>query len=198
MQNSETKYFLPFSGAAGDTIYALETYVVCIMKSRISAALATLLFFSAGIACRAQQSQLPQNPTQSAAPRSLTKEQQTALDQQDRDIAQVASAVVTLIDQNKAGEVWDQASPIAKQIISRDDFMKKVARDRSPLGAPGLRMPMGEKHYRYDGTGNLPAGAYINVLYDTQFSQPGQSSREMVTFFLDSDKVWRFAGYSVR
>lgn len=198
MQNSETKYFLPFSGADGDTIYALETEVVCIMKSRISATLAAFLLCSASIACRAQQSQSPQQAIYPAALQSLTKEQQAALDQQDRDIAQVASAIVALIDQNKAGEVWDQASPIAKRIISRDDFMKKVARDRSPLGAPGLRMPLGAKHYRYDGTGNLPAGAYINILYDTQFSQPSQPSREMVTFILDSDKVWRFVGYSVR
>jgi len=57
---------------------------------------------------------------------------------------------------------------------------------------------MGVKHYRYDGTGNMPAGAYINILFDTQFGQASQSSREMVTFILDSDKVWRFVGYSVR
>jgi hypothetical protein len=44
----------------------------------------------------------------------------------------------------------------------------------------------------------MPAGAYLNILFDTQFSQASQSSREMVTFILDSDKVWRFVGYSVR
>ncbi|KXU82033.1 hypothetical protein CR51_42900 [Caballeronia megalochromosomata] len=168
------------------------------MKSRITASLAALLLLSASIACHAQQAQPSQQAVQQADPRSLTKEQQAALDKQDQDIAQVALAIVRLIDQNKAGEVWDQASPIAKQIISRDDFMKKVTRDRSSLGAPGLRMPMGVKHYRYDGTGNMPAGAYINILFDTQFSQASQSSREMVTFILDSDKVWRFVGYSVR
>ncbi|WP_061133699.1 DUF4019 domain-containing protein [Caballeronia fortuita] len=159
------------------------------MKAGITLSLATLVLVSTGIACQAQ--------VQPAA-QSLTKEQQAALDKQDRDIAQVASVVIRMIDQGKAGEVWDQASPIAKQIISRDDFMKKVTRDRAPLGAPGLRMPMGAKHYHYDGTGNMPAGAYINILFDTQFNQVSQSSREMVTFILDADKVWRFVGYSVR
>ena len=168
------------------------------MKSRFSVSLAAFLLFSAGVACHAQQTQPAQQAVQPAATRSLTKEQQAALDQQDRDIAQVASSIIRLIDQNKAGDVWDQASPIAKQIVSHKDFMKKIAHDRLPLDAPGLRMPMGVKHYRYDGTGNMPAGAYINILFDTQFSQASQSSREMVTFILDSDKVWRFVGYSVR
>ncbi len=175
----------------GDTIGAKEPHVVRIMKASIRFSLAAFLLISSSIACHAQE-------TQSSATRSLTKEQQAALDKQDQDIAQVASQIIALIDQNRAGDVWDQASPIAKQIISRDDFMKKVARDRSPLGAPGLRMPMGVKHYRYDGTGNMPAGAYINILFDTQFGQASQSSREMVTFILDSDKIWRFVGYSVR
>ncbi|SAK44110.1 membrane protein [Caballeronia pedi] len=168
------------------------------MKANIKLSIAALALLATSIACHAQQPQPAPQPVQRAAGQSLTKEQQAALDKQDQDIAQVALAIVRLIDQNKAGEVWDQGSPIAKQIISRDDFVKKVAHDRAPLGAPGMRMPMGVKHYRYDGSGNLPAGSYTNILFDTQFSQASQSSREMVTFFLDSDKVWRFAGYSVR
>ncbi|SAK46980.1 membrane protein [Caballeronia catudaia] len=172
------------------------------MKARITLSLGALLLLSTSIACQAQQAQpAPQQPqaaAEAAAARPLTKEQQAALDKQDQDVAQVASAIIRLIDQNKSGEVWDQGSPIAKQIISRDDFVKKITRDRGPLGAPGIRMPMGVKHYRYDGTGNMPAGAYINVLFDTQFSQAPQSSREMVTFILDSDNVWRFVGYTVR
>ncbi|SAK43897.1 membrane protein [Caballeronia hypogeia] len=166
------------------------------MNASIKRSLAALLLMSFGIASQAQQAQPA--PVHSAAVRSLTKEQQGALDKQDQDVAQVAVAIVRLIDQDKAGEVWDQSSPIARQIIARDAFVKKIAHDRAPLGAPGMRMPMGVKHYQYDGTGNMPAGAYLNILFDTQFSQSAQSSREMVTFILDSDNVWRFVGYSVR
>jgi hypothetical protein len=174
------------------------------MKARLTLSLGALLLLSSNIACHAQQSQQPQQPQQQAQPvqtpvvRSLTKEQQAALDKQDHDIGQVASAIVKLIDEGKSGDVWDQGSPIAKRIISRDDFIRKITQDRAPLGAPGMRMPMGIKHYRYDGTGNMPAGAYINVLFDTQFTQARQSSREMVTFILDSDNIWRFVGYTVR
>jgi uncharacterized protein YneR len=61
-----------------------------------------------------------------------------------------------------------------------------------------MRMPMGVRHLRYDGTGNMPAGAFINVAFDTQFSNARQGSREMVTFMLDQDNMWRFVGYAVR
>ena len=168
------------------------------MKARIVRSLTALLLISAGIACHAQQTQPAPQPHPSPAARSLTPEQQAALDKRDQDVAQVASAIVRLIDRNETGQVWDQGSALAKRIISRDDFMKKVTHDRAQLGAPGMRMPLGVKHYRYDGTGNLPAGAYINVFFDTQFSQANQTSREMVTFILDPDNVWRFVGYSVR
>ncbi|SAK45664.1 DUF4019 domain-containing protein [Caballeronia ptereochthonis] len=169
------------------------------MKASIELSLGALLLMSYGIASQAQQpAQLVPQPVQSTAPRSLTREQQAVLDKQDQDIAQVALDIVRTIDEGKAGEVWDGASPVAKRIISRDDFLNKIAHDRAQFGAPGMRMPMGIRHYRYDGTGKLPAGAYINVLFDTQFSQVAQSAREMVTFILDPDNVWRFAGYSVR
>ncbi|SAL44471.1 membrane protein [Caballeronia peredens] len=168
------------------------------MKARIKLSLGMFLSMSFGVASHAQQQTPPVQPTvQPAVPRGLTKEQQAALDKQDQEIAQVAQNIVKFLDQDKAAEVWDGASPVAKRIISRDAFVQKVAHDRAILGAPGMRMPMGIRHYRYDGTGNLPAGAYINVMFDTQFAQAKGSALEMVTFYLDADNIWRFVGYSV-
>jgi hypothetical protein len=129
---------------------------------------------------------------------SLTPEQQAGLDKQDRDVAQLADVIVKMIDENKAGDVWDASSAVAKKVITREGFVTKVSQDRGALGKPGLRMPMGVKHLHFDGTGNMPAGWFMSVAFDTQFSQARQSAREVVTFVLDADKVWRFAGYSVR
>ncbi|SAK62147.1 membrane protein [Caballeronia glebae] len=167
------------------------------MKASINLSLAALLLISTSIACQAQQAPPAQQQNRPPVVRALTPEQQASLDKQDQDIGQAAMEIIKLIDQDKAGVVWDQGSPLAKQIVSRDDFMKKVAQDRSPLGQPGLRMPMGVRHYRYDGSGNIPAGAYINVRFDTQFSRSNRTRSETVSFILDSDRVWRFVGYSV-
>lgn len=155
----------------------------------------TSLLMSSTITAHAQQTQPA--PQQNRAP-SLTREQQASLDKLDQDIAEAATAIVRMIDQNKAGEVWDGSSAVAKKIISREDFVNKVTRDRAALGTPGMRMPLGVKHLQFDGTGNMPAGSFMNVAFDTQFSEARQSSRESVTFMLDPDRRWRFVGYSVR
>ncbi|WP_250494470.1 MULTISPECIES: DUF4019 domain-containing protein [unclassified Caballeronia] len=166
------------------------------MKASFKLFLFVVSLISFAGACQAQQAQ--QAPQTAQAPHALTREQQAQLDKQDQDIAQVASTIVKMVDENKAGDIWDLSSPLARKVITRDDFVKKVTNDRAALGAAGMRMPMGVRHLHFDGTGNMPAGSYITVTFDTQFSQAQKSSREIVTFILDPDNSWRFAGYSVR
>jgi hypothetical protein len=173
------------------------------MKNNMKLWLALMSLMSFGVVSEAQESveykraQQARQPQQ-AAVRTLTREQQAALYKQDQDIGQAALSIVRMLDQNKAGEVWDSASPVGKKAISRDDFIGKMDHNRAALGTASLRMPMGVKHMHYDGTGSMPAGAFINVSFDTQFSSVSQSAREMVTFMLDADNVWRFVGYAVR
>jgi long-subunit fatty acid transport protein len=171
-----------------------------IMKNSMKLWLAALSLMSFGVVSEAQESLEHKRAQQAQQPvaQSITPEQQAALDKLDQDIAQTALNIVRMIDQDRAGEVWDTASPVGKKVISRDDFLKKIAHDRGALGSPGMRMPMGVRHLRYDGTGNMPAGAFVNVSFDTQFGKLPQSSREMVTFILDADNNWRFVGYAIR
>jgi hypothetical protein len=170
------------------------------MKTSMKLWLAALSLMSFGVVSEAQESIEYERAQQTRQPavRMLTSEQQAALDKQDRDIDQAAMNIVRLIDQGKAADVWETASPVAKKIISRDDFATKIAHDRSALGTPGMRMPLGVRHLRYDGSGNMPAGAFINVSFDTQFGDTPRSMHEMVTFILDADNTWRFVGYAVR
>jgi hypothetical protein len=174
------------------------------MKPNMKLWLAALSLMSFGVVSEAQESleykraQQAQQAAQNGAQQGLTREQQAALDKQDQDIAQVALDIVRMIDAKRAGEVWDDAALVGKRVISRDDFIAKVTQDRSALGVAGMRMPMGVRHMRYDGTGNMPKGAFVNVSFDTQFSNAPQSVREMVTFMLDADNTWRFVGYAIR
>jgi hypothetical protein len=133
------------------------------MNTRLTIWLAALLLMSLSVFCNAQEAPRGLTP-------GLTPEQQAALDQRDQNVSQAALNIVRFIDGDKIGEIWDTASQMGKKIISRDDFIKKIAQERSALGTPGMRMPMGLKHLHFDGTGNLPAGAFINVAFDTQFS----------------------------
>jgi hypothetical protein len=44
----------------------------------------------------------------------------------------------------------------------------------------------------------VPAGLYININYATRFAKTQKPVRELISFHLDSDKVWRVAGYTLR
>ena len=44
----------------------------------------------------------------------------------------------------------------------------------------------------------VPEGLYINVSLPTRFSNSAQPVRELVSFRLDEDQVWRVSGYSIR
>jgi type II secretory pathway pseudopilin PulG len=139
--------------------------------------------------------------TASAASQSAvaqTNAQPTAQDvQQNQKMAQAALQVALLVDQHKVGEVWDGASPIAKQLVTRDAFVRQISADRQALGALLSRSVSGVT-YRQSAGGQIPQGSYANVAFATRFANTKQSVRELISFHLDNDHVWRVSGYSLR
>lgn len=127
-----------------------------------------------------------------------TNVQPTAQDvQQNQKVAPAALQVALLVDQHKVGEVWDGASPIAKQLVTRDAFVRQVSADRQVLGALLSRSVAGVS-YRQSAGGQIPQGSYANVAFATQFANTRQTVRELISFHLDNDHVWRVSGYSLR
>lgn len=142
-----------------------------------------------------------QQPAASAAPvnfNSLTPAQQKAVVQgQQQQMTQAAVAVAQMVDQNKAADVWDGASSIAKNAVPKSTFIKQIADDRRQLGAVESRVAIGVNPVQSDGS-KIPAGVYYNVAFDTQFAKAKAPVRELVSFHLDADKTWRLAGYTLR
>ncbi|KMZ13320.1 Membrane-fusion protein [Candidatus Burkholderia humilis] len=169
------------------------------MNLRMKLWLAALLLMSFGVVSEAQETQQYKQAQQAQQPakRSLTREQQAALDQQDQALGQAALVLIKMIDENKASELWDTSSAITHKIVSRSDFVAKVASDRAALGTPGTRMPLGVRHLQTDGSGGAPADLYVNVAFDTRFSKTPRNMQEIITFVLEADNTWRFAGYSI-
>jgi len=106
---------------------------------------------------------------------------------------------IQMIDQNKTGELWDGATPAARKRVARGDFVSQVAKARTPLGAPQQRTWVAiNRQVVGDGDPDL-AGQYVSVEYETRFTNNANSTvRELVTFQLGSDRVWRFSGYVLR
>lgn len=105
--------------------------------------------------------------------------------------------VIQMVDQNRIGEIWDGAAPVAQKRVARADFIQQVAQARAPLGAPQQRQWAAIHRQAVAGGDAELAGQYVNVEYETRFSG-GRTVREMATFQLGPDGVWRVSGYFLR
>lgn len=162
--------------------------------------LCALLIGVAGIASAqdkpAQQQQPATNQQQPAATQrqQLTREQRAALQKRNKALVQYANQIVAMIDNGQIGDVWDQASSVAKQAVSRDAFIKATQDARSGMGKVKSRFVRVVTSAVSKG-GKLPQGDYVTVNYTTQFTDNPKPILEKVSFHLDSDKKWRLSGY---
>ena len=140
----------------------------------------------------------PARPATQPAQPQLTPEQRAQLAKQDAEMSQAALRVMQLVDANRAGEVWDGSSAVMKQAVPKDAFVRQITTDRARLGAvSGRASPVVTRTQGRAGT-PVPAGLYINVQSSTKFAAQQQPIRELVSFRLDDDKVWRVSGYTLR
>lgn len=129
---------------------------------------------------------------------ALTPAQQAQQAKQDAEMTQAALKVAQLVDARRAAEVWDGASAVARKAVARDAFASQIATDRTRLGALVSRGQASITRVQYGAGASVPPGLYLNVSFPTRFANNAQPVRELVSFRLDEDKVWRVSGYSVR
>lgn len=156
--------------------------------------LCSLLIGATGVAS-AQSA--PATAQQKSAAQQLTPEQRAAIQKQNEILVKYGDQIVAMIDNGQIGQVWDQASEVAKKAISRDKFVKNVEADRARLGTMKSRKVARVTRALAKGNGKLPAGLYVNVNYATQFSKQAKPILEKVSFHLDGDRKWRVSGYTV-
>lgn len=117
--------------------------------------------------------------------------------QRNQQLEQAALEVARLVDKDQEGQVWDGASSITKRLVNRDAFVKGVGADRKTAGALITRTLARLTFSESDGK-KLPSGLFANVAFATRFINEKQPIRELISFHLDSDKVWRVTGYTLR
>jgi uncharacterized protein YdbL (DUF1318 family) len=54
-------------------------------------------------------------------------------------MAQATLQIAQMVDQGQIGEVWEQASTVARQTTKRSDFVRQINTDRAKFGAPAAR-----------------------------------------------------------
>jgi hypothetical protein len=125
----------------------------------------------------------------------------TAQEVEASDMVRGGMQVVQMVDQGKTGELWDGASAAAKKAVSRSDFMAQISKARGPLGASLQRTWVAVNRQVVADSNADVAGQYVSIEYETRFTNTAanrNSMRELVSFHLDSDKIWRFSGYLLR
>ncbi|MEE7567700.1 DUF4019 domain-containing protein, partial [Xanthomonas sp. Kuri4-3] len=89
-------------------------------------------------------------------------------------------------------------SAVARKAVTRDAFVKQIAAERGRLGPLVGRGQGSVTRVKYGPGAQVPEGLYVNVSFPTRFANTPQPVRELVSFRLDEDKVWRLSGYSLR
>lgn len=114
------------------------------------------------------------------------------------DMVRGGLQAVQMIDQDKVGELWDGAAPVARKRVPRADFIAMVAKARAPLGAPQQRTWVAVNRQVVNDADPELGGQYVSVEYESRFADRPTPVRELLSFHLDSDRIWRFSGYVLR
>ncbi|WP_294987658.1 DUF4019 domain-containing protein [uncultured Stenotrophomonas sp.] len=136
-------------------------------------------------------------PATAAAP-ALSAAQQAQVQKQDAEMGAAAAKVAQLVDANRAGELWEGASAVARRAVPKAAFVSQLTSERGRLGALAGRGQPTITRVKYAAGAAVPEGLYINVSFPTRFANSAQPVRELVSFRFDEDQVWRLAGYSLR
>lgn len=122
-----------------------------------------------------------------------------AQDVEPSELVRGGLQAIQMIDQNKTGELWDGATPAARKRVSRDEFVNQVTKARTPLGAAQQRTWVAINRQVVGESNQELAGQYVSIEYETRFANKANATvRELVTFQLGDDRVWRFSGYVLR
>jgi len=124
-------------------------------------------------------------------------DEKMALAKQDAEMSRAALQAAQLVDANRTGELWDGASSVARNAVTREAFVSQIAAARGKVGALVGRGKPSVSRMRYGAGAPVPEGIYVNVAFPTRFANSPQPVRELVSFRLEDDKVLRLAGYAL-
>lgn len=107
-----------------------------------------------------------------------------------------AMRIAASMDEGKFADMWTSASKSMQGRIKKKEFVKRTGEMRKKLG-PAVGRSWIVIHREIGGSAGLPAGQYASVEFELAPAN-GAPVKELVSFTLDADGVWRLVGYAVR
>ena len=108
---------------------------------------------------------------------------------------QSAETWLTLVDEGKYGESWDESASIFKNALPKDKWAEMLSSTRPPFGKV-LQRVVEKKSYKTSVPG-APDGEYVVIQFQTKFEHK-TSAIETVTPTKEKDCVWRVSGYYIK
>lgn len=108
---------------------------------------------------------------------------------------EAANLWMSLINEGKYGESWDQASNFFKKAVLKADWEKSL-NDILPAYGKLISREVLSATFKNSLPG-APDGEYVVIKYKTMFEKKAKSI-ETVTPMKDTDGIWRVTGYFIR
>lgn len=110
--------------------------------------------------------------------------------------AQKASdAWLSMVDEGKYAESWQNTSSYFKNAIDEDQWEKALNSVRRPLGDILSRKAISQNYTK--ALPGAPDGEYVVIQYRSSFRNKA-SAIETVTPSLEKDGIWRVSGYYIK
>jgi hypothetical protein len=102
---------------------------------------------------------------------------------------------LALVDGREYPASWENAAPVFKGAVSKEQWAKMLQASRAPLGALISRAV--ESAVYTTSLPGAPDGKYVVIRYESSFEHK-KSAIETVTPALGEDGQWRVSGYFIR
>jgi hypothetical protein len=106
-----------------------------------------------------------------------------------------ARAWLALLDEARYEDAWKEAGELLQAAVSREEWSRKWAVTRLPLGSIDSRAVRSSEFATT--MPRAPEGEYAVLKFDTAFEN-GQTALETVILRKESDGMWRVSGYFIR
>lgn len=117
-----------------------------------------------------------------------------AADERAEDKAErAARAWLSLVDAGRYSESWDEAAPVFKGAVTREQWQQALGAVRTPLGPCLSRRVVSRK--LVDSLPGAPKGPYVVIQLAAEFEKK-KDAIETVTPALDGS--WHVAGYFIK
>ncbi|MEO8677106.1 MAG: DUF4019 domain-containing protein [Casimicrobiaceae bacterium] len=131
-------------------------------------------------------------PPPTAPPTEPPPAQPTLAD--DKESIEAAKKWLALLDTDKAGLAWDNASKQLKSVVKKDQFVAQMRSARKALGK--LQSREAVKFGRANELPGAPAGDYSIIEFEAKYKN-GKLTEQLVWSIEEGD-IWRVAGYFYR